>query len=169
MFKSLCIASAVLVAAASTPADAATISRSIINLSTKACQAALPAFDGLIRKRPLAIQNEGTSTAFITCAFDGVFGGGTPYNTFVAVVVRNNGADAATVTCTLVDAKTSLNNPIFITKSLVLAGGAVGQDIAFSTADNGGVGYIYPALSCSIPAGVGISATAQVFVEEIGT
>ena len=33
-----------------------------------ACQAALPAYEGLIRKRPMAIQNEGVSTAFVTCA-----------------------------------------------------------------------------------------------------
>lgn len=33
-----------------------------------ACQAALPTYEGLIRKRPMAIQNEGSSTAFVTCS-----------------------------------------------------------------------------------------------------
>ena len=35
------------------------------------CQPALPTFDGSIRKRPKAVQNEGTSIAFITCGFSG--------------------------------------------------------------------------------------------------
>jgi hypothetical protein len=32
------------------------------------CQAALPSFEGLLRKRPMAIQNEGSATAFVTCS-----------------------------------------------------------------------------------------------------
>ena len=32
------------------------------------CAAALPAFEGLVRKRPRAIQNEGAGTAFVSCA-----------------------------------------------------------------------------------------------------
>ncbi|HST45355.1 MAG TPA: hypothetical protein VLK29_09045, partial [Luteimonas sp.] len=36
--------------------------------ATGLCQAALPAYDGLIRKRPVAIRNEGDAAAFVSCS-----------------------------------------------------------------------------------------------------
>ncbi len=36
--------------------------------ATAFCQTALPVFDGNVRKRPLAVTNEGTSNAFISCS-----------------------------------------------------------------------------------------------------
>ncbi len=35
----------------------------------KNCQPALPLDDAAVRKKPLAVQNEGIATAFITCSF----------------------------------------------------------------------------------------------------
>lgn len=59
------LAMAVLVAA-----NASALDRRLVFQSNAAgvCQAALPAFEGLIRKRPMAIQNEGGSAAFVTCS-----------------------------------------------------------------------------------------------------
>jgi hypothetical protein len=65
------------------------------------CQAALPSYEGQIRKRPLAIQNEGTAAAFITCSPSSLqyvpmqdFGHG--------VFLANNSAASVTVNCTAV-------------------------------------------------------------------
>lgn len=49
-------------------AEAALIDRTLYFNASAHCQAALPVFDGLIRKRPLAVVNEGDSGAFVTCA-----------------------------------------------------------------------------------------------------
>lgn len=37
--------------------------------AVSSCQSALPVFDGNIRKRPLAIANEGTVSSFVNCNF----------------------------------------------------------------------------------------------------
>lgn len=52
---------------AATPADAVT--HVTASNATNYCQTALPVFDGNVRKRPLAVQNEGGSNAFVTCAY----------------------------------------------------------------------------------------------------
>jgi hypothetical protein len=44
-------------------------SRVLIANPVSYCQAALPVFDGNIRKRPLALRNEGQGSAFVTCSF----------------------------------------------------------------------------------------------------
>ena len=49
-------------------ADAATVNRKIYFNAAAHCQAALPVYDGRIRKRPLAVQNEGSASAYVTCA-----------------------------------------------------------------------------------------------------
>lgn len=50
-------------------ADAATLPRVSATNPAGICQGALPAFETAIRKRPLAVQNEGDSTTFVTCSF----------------------------------------------------------------------------------------------------
>src|SRR5690606_41548022 len=54
--------------AAALPVGAATQNHWMQANGSGVCQAALPNFEGQIRKRPLAIQNEGTATAFVTCS-----------------------------------------------------------------------------------------------------
>lgn len=62
-----------------------------------ACQAALPAFEGLIRKRPLATQNEGTSSAYVSCAMHSAGG-----VTDVLLYVAGMDATPRMVSCTAV-------------------------------------------------------------------
>ena len=54
--------------AAALPVGAATQNHWMQANGSGVCQAALPNFEGQIRKRPLAIQNEGTANAFVTCS-----------------------------------------------------------------------------------------------------
>jgi hypothetical protein len=70
------------------------------------CQGSLPTYDTSLRKRPLAISNEGDQTAFISCSIrvplGSLEGGGTNVTT-VVVLLTNRGSEAQSVPCTLVD------------------------------------------------------------------
>lgn len=68
--------------------------------ATAFCQGALPVSDTQIRKRPLALRNEGTATAFASCSVPVNFAGP---NFLLDVIVVNRNATSATVRCTLVD------------------------------------------------------------------
>jgi len=94
------ISCVVVVATAFTAGDAVAVDRSLRFQSNAAgvCQAALPAFEGLIRKRPMAVQNEGASTAFVTCS--PVTLQGLPTGGSHLVWLVNNTAVAVTITCT---------------------------------------------------------------------
>jgi len=63
------ILAGVLVALVSTEASAVDLERLSMANAVGRCQGALPNYEGAIRKRPLAVQNEGTGSAFVTCAF----------------------------------------------------------------------------------------------------
>src|SRR5690606_38287655 len=68
------------------------------------CAAARPAFEGRVRKRPLALQNEGTATAFVSCAppqFTGIAG---DPELGLQIMLVNLGDAPATVNCTGVTA-----------------------------------------------------------------
>ena len=139
-------------------------------MSADVCQPALPAFDGLIRKRPLAMQNEGTSNAFITCAFGGAFNG-IPSQKTVTVGFTNITSGAITVNCTLVDAQDGVVNPEYFPRSISVpaSGAPVTLLIWSANADNGGVRFTYPAVSCLLPPGIGVQVTNHTFDEEIGS
>lgn len=65
------LVAATILAAATSPAPAGAQeyqSQLYITAAAGACQSALPVFDTMLRKRPLAVQNEGSSTTFVTCA-----------------------------------------------------------------------------------------------------
>lgn len=149
------------------PAPAATVTRNVLRMATLGCQSALPTFDTSIRKRPLAVQNEGTADAFLTCGLEGTFLA-VPLSTSVGVKLRNNTASSVDVSCTLTDARTGLNTPIYFTRTVTLAANATDVDLSFTTADNNGTAFIYPAFSCVLPPGTGISATTQSYPEDVG-
>lgn len=130
--------------------------------ATAICQGALPNFEGSIRKRPLAVQNEGTANSFVTCSFltqydranqaaVSYFGA---YFTNVATVAR-------TVTCTGVAGYSTNASNQYLSKSVTVApGGQLQTELFFTIADNGNLGYVpVVSMSCNIPAGVGINDT----------
>jgi hypothetical protein len=146
------------------PAQAAVETNEVGANAVSHCQGNLPASETTLRKRPLAVQNEGTTSAFITCSFS------TQYNSAdlreiggFGVFLNNKSATAKTVTCTGIAGFDSNTTNVFVNKSVVIAPAGEGE-IFFETADNGGDGY-YPLvnLSCSVPAGAGITDTYVVF------
>lgn len=118
------------------------------------CQAALPAFEGQTRKRPLALVNESDSVAFVTCAY-------TTEEVSLNVMGFNTRATnlsdvSATLSCTAVVGDEA-EDASYIVKSLVLAPGADGV-LAWGTADNGGLLFAKSvAISCALPPLVGLN------------
>ena len=145
-------------------AMAAPISRTEVTMAVAACQSALPVFDGVIRKRPLAVQNEGTSSAFMTCGLEGVFSA-QPHSTFIGIGLLNTGTQAVTVNCTLVDGGNGFSVPEYFPVSRVVQPGST-SEISWSPEDP--AGFIYPAISCNLAPGTGIEYLARQFMEEIG-
>ena len=74
------------------------------------CQGALPQFAGTLRARPMALANEGTTTAFATCVLPGFrYARGNPNNLGGQIVgphvyLLNSSGASATVSCTFVRA-----------------------------------------------------------------
>lgn len=118
-----------------------------------ACKSALPVFDGNIRTRPLAVQNEGTSSAFVTCAQQGDF---EELPTYIAISLMNSNATSVTVNCTMVSGSVS---PIYHTSSTVVSAGTSNYFVEFVPS---GTMFNSPnhAFSCNLPPGVGISRIA---------
>lgn len=151
-------------------ADAVVVDRSFVQNGAGTCQAALPVFDGLVRKRPLAIQNEEGSTAFVSCSLVGTHFGPTNLRVMDLVFVGliNNTGSAVAVTCTLVDGIANSVSPAFITKIVAVAPGS-SAELSWASADNGGNRFIMGAnVQCALPFGAGVSYTGSLYKEEIG-
>lgn len=151
-------------------AAAATTNREKLANASAICTPALPAFEGVIRKRPLAVQNEGATAAYVTCSFvsDSDFGGNAGTNGF-ALWFTNNSTASQTVNCTGVIGTRS--TAIYLAKSVTLSAGASNRIRWERVADNGGVPFpAYDALnaSCLIQPGVGINDTYVWYTIEVG-
>lgn len=148
------LALAVLVAAGSASTQAVAAQREKIANAAGVCQSALPAFEGLIRKRPLGIQNEGSSNAFVTCSLisDSAFGGsaGTEGS---EIAITNNASATQFVSCTAIVGPTPEAAPIYYTISGDIPSGATGF-FQITVDDNGGVAFDPNAtinFSCNLP------------------
>lgn len=135
------------------------------------CQTSLPVYDGNVRKRPLAIANEGGSSAFLTCDFDDIDNEGGSVD-MVGLYVMNQSAPAGTtVSCTMVDGVAML--PALTTYSPMVsspmaAGG--GTPMTWTAEEhNDGTYFNAPSLSCNLPPGVAIVAVANSYLEDVGT
>lgn len=135
--------------------------------ATSYCQAALPVFDGNIRKRPLAVQNEGAEAAFVTCAFTAQSSGLGP----VTVIAANTGSSDATLTCTGVTGYNTGSNE-YASKTIVVPASGW-QGMQWTGADFDGAPALIPGsglfgISCKLPPGVGIGNSSVSFSEDIG-
>jgi hypothetical protein len=92
------------------------------------CRPALPAFEGQIRTRPLAMQNEGNSTAFVTCSMGSLREFGTEADTVeYEVTVSNNSNQQREIICTAVSGRVGAPGSIQTsTKGFSLAPGGSG-------------------------------------------
>lgn len=159
-----CSCALVVGAAAGAPkALATTVNRHELQNATGLCQAALPNFDGQIRKRPTAISNEGTGIAFVSCS---LVGDNSRSTTDLDVRLKNNGTTAQVANCVLVSG--TVQSRIFITKSLPLAAGTSALLTWTAVADNGGVKFDYPNVQCSFMPGVELDYVERNFKETVG-
>jgi hypothetical protein len=132
--------------------------------ATSFCQSALPVFDGNVRKRPLAVQNEGTGNAFVTCSFTGQ----ATELADIAVFAINNTDVSVSLTCTAVTGGVVTNNT-YNTKTIAIPAFGI-QGVGWIGADYGGsvpgVGLF--SVSCNLPPGVGIARASIEFQEFVG-
>ena len=153
---------------ASGAAGAVTSARVFNQNATGNCQSALPTFDGQIRKRPLAIQNEGTAPAFVSCAFM------SPSNlagvTQVTLLADNNTGSPVDISCTLVSGVSHNGVPKYFPKTITMAANSGLNGFTWTTADNGGANFTDYDLSasCNLPVGTGLSATQIFFDVDVG-
>ena len=138
------------------------------------CQPATKVSEALIRKRPLAMVNEGTSNATINCAFE--LEARQTLNQLVTVFLSNSTATAVNATCTGIsgwEGRTEEGGTVVINEyvPVALPVPAGGQSLAFQWADadfeNGTGGLI--SVSCVLPPGVAINDTyADVLIDDAG-
>lgn len=134
---------------------------------TNYCQSALPVFDGNIRKRPQAVQNEGTGGAFVTCSYpsgEGRTSGGSA-TTRVWQYFINNSDAPVTINCTGVAGHPGDEADQFIPKSLILNPDEL-DEISWLAEDFEGAPAVFPeqgnfSISCNLPPGAGL---AQAYV-----
>lgn len=167
-------ASALLCAAAramSAPVSAGTlVNRSFAQTGTGACQPALPVYAGVIRARPLAIQNEATTSAYLNCALVGTHLGptGGQEMTDVYVGVINNTAADVAVTCSTIDGIAKVTTP-FVSSKTVTVGAGTSAELHWNAADNNGHNYLFNAnMQCLLPPGIGVSYLVSFYQEDIG-
>ncbi len=171
---SVALAAALFGTVLSGDALSATQPRQITTHPTGICQSALPVFDGNIRKRPLAVQNEGSGDAFITCSYpsgEGRFAGGSP-TTRVWQYMVNISANPVTVTCTGVAGSPA--SSFQVVKSVVVPANSSTAEISWFAADFPGAPTTFPgngafSASCLLPPGAGVRTSFVDSVEDIGT
>jgi len=169
MYSISCLAAASAMAAALIGGDAGAVlrTRSWYANATSYCQSALPVFDGNIRKRPLAVQNESRTSAFVTCSF-------AAQNTgldSVTVFAFNGGDATASFKCTGVTGGAGSVSNQYVAKTVSIPT-STRNGLAWVPADfgNGAVipGSGYFSVSCVLPPGVGINDSLVVFDEDVG-
>jgi len=159
--------------AISSPAMAVTQSLRTFDAAAGSCQGALPNFEGLLRKRPMAVANEGTSTAFVSCSvhMPSIFnvGGATnPGMDQVWLGFRNRSAAAVTVNCSLVTSNGAGVASLTIAKSVSVPAGGFTEAFWSGAADNGGTNFRLPAFSCALPPSTDITHVVYNYTMDVG-
>lgn len=136
------------------------------------CQSALPVFDGQIRKRPKAVQNEGTTAAFITCAFtsqgpDGVTTSAANPTAVRAYFIATDGASHQ-VACTGVPGWAG-SATVTVSKTITVASPNSLASMSWVPGDFAAGATNFPtalfAISCALDPGVGIADSYVYFNE----
>ncbi len=129
------------------------------------CQGALPNFEGSLRKRPLALQNEGATSAYVTCAI--------PTQGRVEALemyASSHDGSASEVTCTAVTGYKGGTN-LYVPQTVVTSAdgdwtGLVWEAEDFQSVDVFPSSYI--ALSCNLAPGTGLNDFWLYYSEVIG-
>lgn len=156
-------------------AEAALVERIEYFNASAHCQAALPAYDGMIRKRPLAVVNEDTRTAFVTCALP------TPGRiALLQVFASNKGATAVQLTCTAISGIEGEGSSYRVPRTVTLPatgervqmfwwGTYYGGPLASPAGEPNFFIGPYLAVSCTLPASTSLNNFILTYSEEIGS
>ena len=127
-----------------------------------ACRSALPAFDGDIRTRPLAMQNEGDAPAFVSCSNSNGASSTAYYITVAGIYIQNRNAVATPVSCTLVTERLGGTN-VYLTRTQTFSAGS-SAFVLWNMSDNGGNHLsAFVNFSCSLAPGIGVSRIGFMF------
>jgi hypothetical protein len=164
-----CIATAVVAVAASLApvAQAATISRDAYGTAAGLCTPAFGPSEVAIRKRPLTVQNEGSTPAFVTCSF--TIEGPT---TYAYVYLNSFDGVAHEVTCTGVNGYMTFSGNAYAPKSIEVQADGAQEFLEWEPADFGGTTTFpssYFSVSCALPPGTGVNDIGISNDVEIGT
>lgn len=160
------LAAALLVAHVAT-ADAATAGRSTTQSAAGLCQGALPAFAGTLRARPLGLVNEGTSTAFVTCAQEAGNSGVNTDEVFIRVANTANGSSVATIQCTFVEGFGDGFTHVWWPHSVTLTAHASAA-ITVSAYEMSMTSLTNSQWSCALPPNTAIYYLGRSYSEEVG-
>ncbi|MEP6634529.1 MAG: hypothetical protein ABJA62_10000 [Luteimonas sp.] len=144
--------------------DASAIERFDLSNATADCQSSLPVFDGNVRKRPTAVSNEGTKSAFVTCSVHNYFNAESS-NVFAATFTNNTAADVD-VNCTMVNGLRYIGafTPSFFPKTVHVLAGETAEP-QWTADDNQGNPFADRSfnLSCNLPVGVEIGSVYTIY------
>jgi hypothetical protein len=139
--------------------DAAAVQREKFGNATAFCQAANPVSDAAIRRRPLALQNEGTANVFVSCSFvtDTGYGGSAGTDGFQLIVTNTTGTPK-TASCTGIVGTVS-NGALYFPSSVEIAANSTTY-FTFTGGEEGPFdSYAAINASCVLPPGVSIDDT----------
>lgn len=130
-----------------------------------ACQASLPVYDKNLRRRAIAITNDGTTGVYLSCsaqnhAYSGSY--------LINATLKNYKAEAVTVSCTLMEGahSTAGGDWYYLPKSVVIPAYDT-VDIRWNASlDNGGINFYRVNFTCSLPPGTEIGEISNVWDEE---
>jgi hypothetical protein len=131
-----------------------------------ACQGALPAHEGSLRKRPLAVQNDGSIDAFVTCAWPSEAA-----VTSIEIDARSVSGQAAQLSCTLVSGIDGRDAIPMSTKTITLPADGTRVGLRWLPEDFPGGLSFFPnrnnGVSCKLPPGTNLN-TASISYERSG-
>lgn len=146
-------------------------SRLIVSGPANYCQSALPVFDGNIRKRPLAVQNEGATNAFVTCSFaaQADVAGGNLLS--ISVIAKTSGGVDAMLSCTGVagyEGELGGNQIVVKSRELQATGGR--GSLSWNAFDDF-EGHEFPlpfSISCNLLPGMALLESYITITEDVG-
>lgn len=152
--------------ASPTTASAAEVERLVYQNGGSACTGALPTYEGALRKRPLAIVNEGTANAFVTCSLP-VEEKNASFPMLGYLKVQNTSGVAVTIECSLV-AGAQWEGSVVQPKSIPMSGNGA---LLVSWTPAEGATYLPRRtvnFSCLLPPGTGIAYAGKRYMEDVG-
>lgn len=156
----------------SSQADAAETRRYDYQGAAGICQPANATYAEKIRSRPLAVVNEGTTDAYVTCALRGDARPGGRGVTRLIVEAGAPGGQSGVVSCTFVDGaqRGGSIDAIYRNKTAFVTAGSRGVALTWVPSEIAGAPeHIFrPGVQCMLPPGIALHYLAVVYDEDIG-